>query len=63
MLHAFILNDYGDYYPQQRLDGQKQRVAIARALVGRPKLFLADEPTAALDTKTGVARLPEVARG
>ena len=53
MLHAVKLGSYGDYYPQQLSGGQKQRVAIARALVGHPKLFLADEPTAALDSKTG----------
>ena len=53
MLHAVGLGGYGDYYPQQLSGGQKQRVAIARALVARPKLFLADEPTAALDSKTG----------
>ena len=53
MLQAVKLGDYGDYYPQQLSGGQKQRVAIARALVGHPKLFLADEPTAALDSKTG----------
>ncbi|MGF1589948.1 MAG: ATP-binding cassette domain-containing protein [Pleurocapsa sp.] len=53
MLHAVKLGDHGDYYPQQLSGGQKQRVAIARALVGHPKLFLADEPTAALDSKTG----------
>ena len=53
MLYAVKLGDYGDYYPQQLSGGQKQRVAIARALVTYPKLFLADEPTAALDSKTG----------
>jgi putative ABC transport system ATP-binding protein len=53
ILQVVGLGERANYYPENLSGGQKQRVAIARALVSHPKLVLADEPTAALDSKTG----------
>ncbi|MBI1242164.1 MAG: ATP-binding cassette domain-containing protein [Nostoc sp. RI_552] len=53
MLENVGLGDHVNYYPENLSVGQKQRVAIARALVSHPKIVLADEPTAALDKKSG----------
>ncbi|PSB14708.1 ABC transporter [filamentous cyanobacterium CCP2] len=53
ILQQVGLGNRTEYYPDNLSGGQKQRVAIARALVSRPKLVLADEPTAALDKKSG----------
>ncbi len=52
LLETVGMIDQKDKYPDQISGGQKQRVAVARALVTQPRLVLADEPTANLDSKT-----------
>lgn len=65
LLQQLGLGDRLEHWPSQLSGGQKQRVAIARAIAGAPAVILADEPTAALDGRTGIgvaAALRELTR-
>ncbi|MGW5361428.1 ABC transporter ATP-binding protein [Actinopolymorpha pittospori] len=61
LLDALGLAARADAYPARMSGGERQRVAVARALINRPPLLLADEPTGAVDAKTG-AQVMELLR-
>lgn len=62
VLNSVDIQSYEGRNPSQLSGGQKQRVAIARALIKNPKIIMADEPTGALDSVTGIQVVEELKR-
>ncbi len=61
-LELVNLSDRADHFPAQLSGGEQQRVAIARAIAKRPDVLLCDEPTGALDIRTGIVVLEALAK-